>query len=65
MIIGLDPLEFEVNKFCGVEGTRLLEFHSFYGRSRVVEVSVGTQTNGTCTNQVESQVRVPCVCRSS
>lgn len=56
VIIRLDPLEFEVNKVCGVKRTRLLEFHSLYSRSRVIEVGIGTQAGGTCTNQVESQV---------
>jgi hypothetical protein len=54
--VGFNPLEFEVDKFCGVKRTSLLEFRHFHGGSRAVEVGVGTQASYPSADQVEPNV---------
>ena len=54
MVVVLNPLEFKVDKVCGVQRTGLLEFHLLHCGSQAVEVGVCTQTSCPGTNQVEA-----------
>jgi hypothetical protein len=58
VVVVFDPLEFKVDKVCGIERTGLLQFHRLHGGGEAVEIGVGTQTSCPGTDQVEPHVRV-------
>lgn len=50
----LNPLQFKVDKVCGVKWTGLFQFHRLHSGGHAVEVRVGSQTGRPSTDQVES-----------
>ena len=62
MVVMFNPLEFKVDKVCGVEWTSFLEFHRLYSGSRAVEIGVCTKTSCPGTDQVEPYVGVFGLC---